>query len=400
LPETSEYRNSNMLDQASHIEQRYAAMPSSQRDVHENIESTAKHSAYHFKPRIILMGSKRSGKSSIQKVIFHKMSPNETLFLESTTRVTQEEMSRNSFIQFQIWEYPGQMDAFDPELDPHGMFSVCGAIIFVIDAQDDYSRAIQKLVDTVTKASRINLNINFEVFVHKVDGLADDQKVEAQREIFQRVNDDLLDTQFSNIQLNFYLTSIYDHSIFESFSRVVQKLIPELPVLENLLNIFISNSAIEKAFLFDLSSKIYIATDSSPVDMQSYELCCDMIDMITDVTVIYGNSEKFDTRKESNSSSVIQLSNHTVLYQRQVNSYLAVVCILRRESFTHRGVINFNFTCLKNAIAQVFLHRQHQVVETTEARSSKTVDSKRESLPAARSTTATTTTITTVTKIP
>ena len=24
-------------------------------------------------------------------------------------------------------------------------------------------------------------------------------------------------------------------------------------------------------------SKIYIATDSSPVDMQSYELCCDMI---------------------------------------------------------------------------------------------------------------------------
>ncbi|KRY13880.1 Ras-related GTP-binding protein D [Trichinella patagoniensis] len=357
LPETSEYRNSNM--QASHLERHYAGMSSSQRDVHENIESAAKHSAYHFKPRMILMGSKRSGKSSIQKVIFHKMSPNETLFLESTTRVTQEEMSRNSFIQFQIWEYPGQVDAFDPELDPHGMFSACGAIIFVIDAQDDYSRAIQNLVDTVIKASRINLNINFEVFVHKVDGLADDQKVEAQREIFQRVNDDLLDTQFSNIQLNFYLTSIYDHSIFESFSRVVQKLIPELVVLENLLNIFISNSAIEKAFLFDLSSKIYIATDSSPVDMQSYELCCDMIDMITDLTVIYGsNSEKFDTRKESNSSSVIQLSNHTVLYQRQVNSYLAVVCILRRESFTHRGVINFNFTCLKNAISQVFLHRQ------------------------------------------
>lgn len=40
--------------------------------------------------------------------------------------------------------------------------------------------------------------------------------------------------------LSFYLTSIYDHSIFEAFSKVVQKLIPQLPTLENLLNIFIS----------------------------------------------------------------------------------------------------------------------------------------------------------------
>ena len=27
---------------------------------------------------------------------------------------------------------------------------------------------------------------------------------------------------------------------------------------------------------------------SSPVDMQSYELCCDMIDVVIDVSCIYG----------------------------------------------------------------------------------------------------------------
>lgn len=48
------------------------------------------------------------------------------------------------------------------------------------------------------------------------------------------------------------------------------------------------NSGIEKAFLFDVVSKIYIATDSSPVDMQSYELCCDMIDVVIDISCIYG----------------------------------------------------------------------------------------------------------------
>lgn len=45
---------------------------------------------------------------------------------------------------------------------------------------------------------------------------------------------------FCSLFLSFYLTSIYDHSIFEAFSKVVQKLIPQLPTLENLLNIFIS----------------------------------------------------------------------------------------------------------------------------------------------------------------
>ena len=35
-------------------------------------------------------------------------------------------------------------------------------------------------------------------------------------------------------------------------------------------------------------SKIYIATDSSPVDIQTYELCSDMIDVVLDVASIYG----------------------------------------------------------------------------------------------------------------
>lgn len=44
------------------------------------------------KPRVLLMGLKKSGKSSIQKVVFQKMSPNETLFLESTTKLIKSGM--------------------------------------------------------------------------------------------------------------------------------------------------------------------------------------------------------------------------------------------------------------------------------------------------------------------
>lgn len=54
---------------------------------------------------------------------------------------------------------------------------------------------------------------------------------------------------FFSVLCSFYLTSIYDHSIFEAFSKVVQKLIPQLPTLENLLNIFISVCVSTSMFL-------------------------------------------------------------------------------------------------------------------------------------------------------
>ena len=44
----------------------------------------------------------RGGKSSIQKVVFHKLSPNETLFLESTSKVVKDDISNSSFVQFQV----------------------------------------------------------------------------------------------------------------------------------------------------------------------------------------------------------------------------------------------------------------------------------------------------------
>ncbi|KAH8284610.1 hypothetical protein KR018_005457 [Drosophila ironensis] len=334
------------------------------------------------KPRILLMGLRRSGKSSIQKVVFHKMSPNETLFLESTSKIVKDDINNSSFVQFQIWDFPGQIDFIEPTFDSDMIFGGCGALVFVIDAKDDYNEALTKFKNTVIKAYKVNQRIKFEVFIHKVsfmrdplliatnwrfptqvDGISDDSKMESQRDIHQRTSDDLSEAGLNQIHLSFHLTSIYDHSIFEAFSKVVQKLIPQLPTLENLLNIFIPNSGIEKAFLFDVVSKIYIATDSSPVDMQAYELCCDMIDVVIDLSSIYRQVIE-ETAFDSGSSSLIKLNNNTILYLREVNKFLALVCILREENFNRQGVIDYNFICFRDAISEVFelrLKRQKQL---------------------------------------
>jgi len=311
--------------------------------------------ASEIKPRILLLGLRRSGKSSIQKVVFHKMSPNETLFLESTNKIIKSDISNSSFVQFQIWDFPGQMD-FDGSVDSESTFSGCGALVFVIDAQDEYLEALNKLHIIAMNAYKVNPNITFEVFIHKADGLSDDSKIEKQRDIQQHVMD-LLQAEGENIHLSFYLTSIYDHSIFEAFSKVTQKLIPQLPTLENLLDILISNCRMEKAFLIDVVTKIYVATDSNAVDMQTYELCSDMIDVVVDVSGIYGMKEEGEgIAYDEETQSIIKLNNGMVLYLREVNRYLALVCLLRGDNFDKHGLIDYNFQCFKKAISEVFKH--------------------------------------------
>lgn len=45
------------------------------------------------------------------------------------------DISNSSFVQFQVWDFPGQLDFFDPSFDTELIFGSAGALIFVIDAQ-------------------------------------------------------------------------------------------------------------------------------------------------------------------------------------------------------------------------------------------------------------------------
>lgn len=219
------------------------------------------------------------------------MSPHETLFrCEATQGLERALVDHTPLCRYTIWDFPGDYYADDqPEV-----FAGSSSLIFVIDAQDEpYDHALQSFTTAVSRALQVNMNIAVEVFINKVDGelfLSDESKYDCRRDVMTQVTDELAEAGVSpdSIQIRYHLTSIYDHSIYEALSRVVQRLIPQLPTLENLLNVLVSTCSMEKAYLFDVVSKLYISTDSGPVDMQSVELCSDMIDVVLDVSGIYG----------------------------------------------------------------------------------------------------------------
>lgn len=240
-------------------------------------------------------------------------------------------------MDFQVWDFPGHLDYRDESMfDSKSIFGEIGALIWVIDAQDEIFDSLQQLNETILYVQEKYPSINVEIFVHKVDGLSDDYRADTFQNIQQHVQDELDDNGLQNAPIFFHQTSIYDHTIFEAFSRVIQKLIPELGALESLLTTLCANCKIEKAYLFDVLSKIYIATDTSPGDISSYEVCSDYIDVVVDISEIYGwdrqeleSTDPIEMEEEeignqdAESLIVMERKNGNYLYLKEINKQVS-----------------------------------------------------------------------------
>ena len=235
-------------------------------------------------------------------------------------------------MDFQVWDLPGQIDYLDPSsFNTETIFGGVGAMIWVLDSQDNYMEPIGRLTETVLHLQQSFPEIKYSVFIHKTDSLTDDFRADTVRDIIQRISDDLFDAGLENPPVSFYPTSIYDHSIFEAFSKVIQGLVPQLPTFEALLDTISASCRFEKVYLFDVLSKIYIASDTTPVDMAAYELCSDFIDVIVDLSEVYGwdrerdedrkNDRERDIARQSAESFVSSVRGYN-LYLREINTYV------------------------------------------------------------------------------
>ena len=260
-------------------------------------------------------------------------------------------------MDFQIWDFPGQIDYFDPTFDTNEIFSELGALVWVIDAQDDYTESLNRLTTTILNLQTTFPHVNVEVFIHKIDSLNDEFRAEVYQDIAQRVGDDLNDQGYINPNVSYHMTSIYDYSIFEALSKVVQKLVPHLGTMENLMNTLVDNSGMAKAYLFDILTKVYVASDTRPVDMEVYEMCSDYIDVIVDITDLYGYERKHglvlgDQMQETESSMTIH--DGSMIYLKEMNQYLCLVTVIKNpDAKNKKGLIDYNCHIFQEALNKV-----------------------------------------------
>jgi len=347
--------------------------------------------------KILMMGARRAGKTSICKVIYESFQPSDTLFLTPTMRT--QIIDIDAFYPLELWDVPGSMlmkagwtgglrapvssasaapstaknsgttasapsdstSTSVPNLELDVPWASVSALIFVIDAQDDYFDALVRLNALIITGFLKNRLIQVHVFINKVDGLSDDYKYDTQRDIEQRVYEGLIDSSHELqdilddstrldqlVSLRFHLTSVFDSSVFVAFSRIQQQLMqgpspteklchspafdaqPMVSLseaLETACNLLCASCYFEKVYIFDVPSRTFVGCDTSPFDAPLFDTLFRYIQFLRQFSDLYANIPDADhsepsVRTRDWSTSVMRLGFDTSVAFWQLNQYV------------------------------------------------------------------------------
>ncbi|KAJ1917865.1 GTP-binding protein gtr2 [Mycoemilia scoparia] len=302
--------------------------------------------------QIFVLGLPKSGKTSILSVLFNRVNATDTLYLETTTDITEYEM----YAGIKAYDYPSQseLDGGVGRPDPRLYYNSRACIIYVIDSQDDVRHSVDILTEIMETAYRVNTDIRVNVFIHKVDGLSRELQTDIHKEIEHRIIK-FVDTEgYNTSMVSFFLTSIYDHTVNEAISKVSQEVLPHRPYLDTILNTLCSRSMLDKVYLFDTMTKTYISTDFLPNDTQTFKFCFDSIVVLEDMLSMwktlqdsFGDDNGDDDDEESEKyrpekRSVINLKGTMTIITYQVNRRLTLFCIGRPETMQDSTFIEYN----------------------------------------------------------
>jgi hypothetical protein len=138
-------------------------------------------------------------------------------------------------------------------------------LIWIIDASiEPFSESLRLLTEFINKAKSVNNKLILEVFIHKIDGGKFKNKEQIiivkndiQRQLQEEIENDAELEQLINFDdIRFHCTTIYDYSLADAFSKVLQRTLSFKTHLDRLLSGFAEVSNVEQVFLFDVLSKL------------------------------------------------------------------------------------------------------------------------------------------------
>jgi len=316
--------------------------------------------------RILILG-KGSGRTWMRSVIFERKSPLDLVLLDRRPSSKLHITPIRNTLAVDVWDLPGDVNlATDDSLWflPHetneaAMWKTVGAIVVVLDAQEDLRQGmIHDMLATMKRAKQANQDVTLEVFINKVDGdifATEDARMEIYQSFQRQISREMLPQGELENDIAYHLTSVYNPSIFEAWSLVLQKLFPHQTTISALLDVFIEAGNVEKAFLFDTSTRLNMATDHNPVDQQTLMLCGEVLDVVGELEHIYTPGSVAQPPFEGNRQSgiTVRLSHDMLLIAHEVGFRLALVCVIRGDSYTRPALFERNVALFTEALHHV-----------------------------------------------
>jgi Ras-related GTP-binding protein A/B len=221
--------------------------------------------------KLLLMGKSGSGKTSMRSIIFANFLARETRSLNPTLEVQNSNVRFLGNMVVNLWDCGGQ-DAFYESYfasQREHIFRNVAVLIYVFDvASREVARDLEYYASTIAALRELSPEAHVVVLLHKMDLLPAD----ARDAVFAE-RSELIKADSAGLKLMIFRTTIWDETLYQAWSSVVNLLIPNIGVLEASLARTTAACDADEIVLFERATFLVIAhsTRRPHADLHRFE---------------------------------------------------------------------------------------------------------------------------------
>ena len=323
----------------------------------------------------VILAGLSSGKTSIRRVIFDKIPPYEVELSKQASQYYHSQLYSFGYCKLNITEFPSLFSFEKNFKEAENYLIKCDILIFIIDykkynlsTQDHINYFKNNILPILNKYKKISLYI----FIHNIDNYNTNSILQSQyneevncikNEIIQIYKNYNKTFNIDDFKKNFFITSIYNSTLYEAFSTILQNIIPQYQNLCILIEEVCKNCCIDNAYLFDINNKFCLAYNSSLKKVNMFDICLNMIDFAVEMGNIYEENENnINDNFDEDLDYSLEIKNFknglpdskSIVFIKYIHKNLALISILSKEKYEKIHLIQHNINTFKEAVMLIF----------------------------------------------
>lgn len=216
------------------------------------------------KKKLLIMGRSGAGKTSMRSLIFSNYTANDTRRLGATIDVEHSTVQFMGDLNLNIWDCGGQHKYLDNYLNEQkeNIFGNVEVLIYVFDLETtNVDSEYTLLNDCLTNLQSFSKDAKVYCLVHKMDKVQDpEQKIATVEKYRQELKRRTMELVFKP---EVFGTSIWDNSLYQAWSQIVHKLVPNMSAIETQLKNFQDVTEASEVVLFERATFLVVCSISS-----------------------------------------------------------------------------------------------------------------------------------------
>ena len=321
--------------------------------------------------KIILVGEKNSGKTSIFSMIFTNIYPSETSYFESTKSISKSQIifSGGELVELDDCGFEEETNNTDYYIKPD-IFENVSTLIFVINAEpqkistdnnnntnnidsnnnnindNDFSdfykikknnlfeKCLQLLIEKSPKA-------NIYIFIHKMDTILLNKRENLFEEKKQEINQKLNKLNLNGI---IFATSIWDGSLYVPWREIMSNMVINKNKLEKGLSFLLEASDLDEVFLFERNTLLCIYS----VDKNKNK---NKVERTKKISILFKKIKQALRKCKAGFGCLKMRLNNIMVYIEEFTKY-SYIMVLSQNPKINYELLSLNIYILKKTLLQ------------------------------------------------